>query len=141
MEKIAPKKLRVLFICFGNSCRSAMAEKLARRLYGDRFVVDSAGVHPALPNITMGANTFAVMDEAGVDMTGHQPKHLDAVKEPFDIVVNMSGLPSSGLRWRYPHLADAKWHDWDVPDPRGLDLRTYRHVRYILHGKIRDILG
>lgn len=79
-------KLKVLFLCTGNSCRSQMAEGWARHLKGDVIEAYSAGIE------THGLNPHAVnvMAEAGVDISGHRSKHLDALKEiPFDYVVTV----------------------------------------------------
>lgn len=79
---------RILFLCTGNSCRSQMAEGWARKLWGDRYEVHSAGtlacsVHP---------DAIAVMAEAGVDISSHRSKHVDELKHlPFDLVVTLCG--------------------------------------------------
>lgn len=79
-------KLKVLFLCTGNSCRSQMAEGWARRLRGDSIGAYSAGVEPH------GMNKLAVkvMKEAGVDISGHRSKHVDELKGvQFDYVVTV----------------------------------------------------
>jgi arsenate reductase len=79
-------KLKVLFLCTGNSCRSQMAEGFARALKSDSIDAYSAGVE------THGLNARAVqvMREAGVDISRHQSKHLDDLKGiPFDYVVTV----------------------------------------------------
>jgi arsenate reductase (thioredoxin) len=80
------QKLRVLFLCTGNSCRSQMAEGWARHLKSDRVEPYSAGVEPH------GMNKLAiqVMKEAGVDISSHHSKHVDELKNvPFDYVVTV----------------------------------------------------
>ncbi len=80
------QKLKVLFLCTGNSCRSQMAEGWARQLKGDSIEPYSAGVEPH------GANKFTiqVMKEAGVDIGGQRSKHVDELKDvPFDYVVTV----------------------------------------------------
>ena len=82
------KKLRVLFLCTGNSCRSQMAEGWARKLKGDVIESYSAGIE------THGLNPLAVkvMAEAGVDIGGQRSKTVEAVKDvPFDYVVTVCG--------------------------------------------------
>ncbi len=81
-------KLKVLFLCTGNSCRSQMAEGWAKRLKGDAIEADSAGVEPHGIN----ARAVAVMQEAGVDISSHHSKHVDELKGvPFDYVVTVCG--------------------------------------------------
>jgi arsenate reductase len=79
-------KLKILFLCTGNSCRSQMAEGWARHLKADVIEPFSAGVEPH------GMNQLAiqVMREAGVDISGQTSKHVDALKGvPFDYVVTV----------------------------------------------------
>lgn len=82
------QKLKVLFLCTGNSCRSQMAEGWARALKGDVIEAYSAGIE------THGLNPSAVkvMAEAGVDISGHQSKNVgDLMDVPFDYVVTVCG--------------------------------------------------
>lgn len=82
------QKLRVLFLCTGNSCRSQMAEGWTRHLKGDVIEPYSAGIE------THGLNPSAVkvMAEAGVDISGHRSKTVADVKDvPFDYVVTVCG--------------------------------------------------
>lgn len=79
-------KLKVLFLCTGNSCRSQMAEGWARHLKGEVIEPYSAGVE------VHGMNPLAmqVMAEADVDISGHHSKHVDEVKNVgFDYVVTV----------------------------------------------------
>jgi len=66
-------KVKVLFLCSGNSARSQMAEAFLRRYAGERFEVYSAGLEPK------GINpyTLKVMNELGYDLAGHYAKSLD----------------------------------------------------------------
>ena len=84
----AKQKLKMLFLCTGNSCRSQMAEGWARHLKSDVIEAYSAGIE------THGLNPHAVqvMAEAGVDISGHRSKHLDELKDVcFDYVVTVCG--------------------------------------------------
>ena len=82
------KKLKILFLCTGNSCRSQMAEGWARALKGDVLEAYSAGIE------THGLNSNAVriMAEAGVDISAHRSKRVDELDAvPFDVVVTVCG--------------------------------------------------
>ena len=82
----APSKLKVLFLCTGNSCRSQMAEGWARALRSDTIEPYSAG----LETHGLNPNAVKVMAEAGVDISGHRSKTLDSLLEvPFDMVVTV----------------------------------------------------
>src|SRR3954447_23576887 len=85
-KRLQMEKLKVLFLCTGNSCRSQMAEGFARALKGDVIEAYSAGTE------AHGMNAMAVeaMGEAGVDISGHRSKHLDELRDQaFDYVVTV----------------------------------------------------
>jgi len=64
------QKTRVLFVCIHNSARSQMAEELLRKLAGDKFEVESAGLEPGKLNPVV----VEVLKEEGVDITGKKTK-------------------------------------------------------------------
>ena len=79
-------KVRILFLCTGNSCRSQMAEGWARQLKSDVIEAYSAGIE------THGLNPIAVkvMAEAGVDISRQQSKPVDSLKDlAFDYVITV----------------------------------------------------
>jgi len=79
-------KLKVLFLCTGNSCRSQMAEGWARHLQGDRIDAYSAGIKTH----GLNPNAVKVMAEAGVDISGQRSKLVDElVGVPLDYVVTV----------------------------------------------------
>ena len=80
------EKLKILFLCTGNSCRSQMAEGWSRHLKSDAIDAYSAGVEPHGMNKT----AVAVMKEAGVDISGQDSKHVDdLLGVRFDYVVTV----------------------------------------------------
>lgn len=80
------QKLKILFLCTGNACRSQMSEGWARRLKGDLIEAYSAGVAPH----GVDPRAVQVMAEAGVDISGHTSKHLDDLADVlFDYVVTV----------------------------------------------------
>ena len=81
-------KLKLLFLCTGNSCRSQMAEGWARHLKGDAIEPYSAGIEKH----GLNPNAVQVMAEAGVDISGHHSKTLEELDHvPFDVVVTVCG--------------------------------------------------
>ena len=82
------KKLNVLFLCTGNSCRSQMAEGWARALKGNVIEAYSAGIETH----GLNPNAVKVMAEAGVDISGHKSENVtDLLHIPFDFVVTVCG--------------------------------------------------
>ena len=80
------EKLKILFLCTGNSCRSQMAEGWARYLKGDVIEPYSAGIEPR------GLDPYAlqVMEETGVDISKQTSKHVkDLLNIPFDYVITV----------------------------------------------------
>jgi len=78
-------KIRVMFLCTGNSCRSQMAEGWARALKSGQVEAYSAGTNPH------GLNPLAVraMSEAGVDISKHTSKRPQEIGVSFDFVVTV----------------------------------------------------
>jgi arsenate reductase len=100
-------KIRILFLCTGNSCRSQMAEGWARQLGGDRFEVQSAGIEAHGKN----PRAIAVMAEAGVDISNQESTRVtDVMIRRADIVVTVCGhadehcpaLPSGAQKIHWP---------------------------------------
>ncbi len=84
----ATPKLKILFLCTGNSCRSQMAEGWAHALKSDVLEPYSAGIE------THGMNPDAikVMAEAGVDITKQRSKKVDELKDvKLDVVITVCG--------------------------------------------------
>lgn len=80
------EKVKVLFVCTGNACRSQIAEGWARHLKSDVIEAYSAGVSPA----TLSSRAASVMAEAGVDISMQRAKHIDDVSDiEFDYIVTV----------------------------------------------------
>ena len=126
------RKLRVLFLCTGNSCRSQMAEGWARKLKGDLLDPFSAGTTPH------GVNPLAVvaMQEAGVDISRQESKHIDTFsEETFDYLVTVCNSAHESCPI-FPGAARRLHIDFDDPPGLAESARTtegalvhYRRVR------------
>ncbi len=80
------KRIKVLFLCTGNACRSQMAEGWARHLKSDLIEAHSAGVWPA----GVSSRAIKVMKEVGVDISSHKSKHVnDLAQIDFDYVITL----------------------------------------------------
>ena len=80
------KKLKILFLCTGNSCRSQMAEGFTRQLKKDEIDSRSAGIEPK------GIDPRAVkaMAEVGINILSQSSTSIDEIKDvEFDYVITL----------------------------------------------------
>ena len=82
------KKVRILILCTGNSCRSQMAHGILQSL-GNDIEVCSAGTKPAEH---VNPKAIEVMREIGIDLSSHTPKNvLQYLDEEWDYVITVCG--------------------------------------------------
>jgi ArsR family transcriptional regulator, arsenate/arsenite/antimonite-responsive transcriptional repressor / arsenate reductase (thioredoxin) len=107
-----PGPVTVLFLCTGNSARSQMAEALIRDRSGGAVQAYSAGSHPK----PLHPNAVRVMrDEHGIDLAGHESKHLSLFADQhFDWVISLCDR----VREVCPEFpGDPSTIHWSMPDP------------------------
>jgi len=138
----APPK-SVLFVCNRNSLRSPIAEALLKTWHGRDIFVDSVGVgEDAIDPLAV-----AVMEEIGLDISGHRPKRLDDLMDTsFDLVVTLSPeAHHRALELTRTSAADVVY--WTTPDPSAVEgtreqrLAAYRELRELLARRIRERFG
>jgi arsenate reductase (thioredoxin) len=124
---------RLLFVCVENSNRSQMSEGFARIHGGKDVEAFSAG---SKPSGKVNPKAIASMKELGYDLSTHQSKSLDQVKEyaPFDAVVTM------GCGDACPWMPAKQFVDWQIPDPKHMDEEEFRQVRSLIEAKVKDLL-
>ncbi|SRR5690554_1042229 len=124
-------KTKVAFVCVHNSCRSQMAEGWLKHLGGDDFEVYSAGTEE-YPEVKPLAKE--VMEEAGVDMSDHYPKLMDAVPDQVDYLITM------GCNVVCPFVPNRFMEDWGLDDPSGGPIEDYRETRDLIREKVEDLI-
>jgi len=129
---MAPEKKHVLFICFGNACRSPMAEAIARKEAGDIIAPSSAGLYP-LGEIPL--HTRKTLEGNGYSVEGLASKAVSLeVWQRADVVINLSG------RMRELEFDDfEKVEDWDVADPYGEGEAFYQKTFLDLRARVKDL--
>ena len=121
----------VLFACTENGLRSPMAEAMLKHLHGHRIYVDSVGVRAG----ELDAFAATVMDELGLDISGHKPKAFaDLEDTSFDLIISLSPeAQHSAVELTRSSAAELEF--WNMFDPsvmeesRELRLDAYRDVR------------
>jgi arsenate reductase len=129
------KRVKVLFVCTGNSCRSQMAEGLANHLGGGTVEAYSAGVAPT----RVIPATVEVMAEAGVDISHQRSQSVDEfLGEEFDYVITLC----DNARELCPYFPGEKARlHWPIDDPYGLRLDDYRRARDAVRARVEAFLN
>ena len=124
-------KVKIGFICVHNSCRSQMAEAIAKIIAGDAFEAYSGGTETK-PQINEGA--VAIIKELyNVDMNKTQySKLIDELPE-LDIVITM------GCNVSCPYLSCKHQEDWGIDDPTGKSREEFLKTAEIIEKKIIDL--
>jgi arsenate reductase len=133
------KKLRVLFLCTGNTARSQMAEAFLRYYAGMCYSVFSAGLEPSVIN----PFTIQVMEERGIDMSRHFSKGLDTYlgKENFDYVITVCDQAAKKCPYFPGTAIRLAWSFNDPAAVQGTDvekLEAFRTVRDQIERKILE---
>ena len=129
--------MNLLFVCTGNTCRSAMAEELARcmarQLELDDFDVNSAGTD-ADEGLPASYGACAVIAERGGDLFNHSAVQLTrGLIEDADLILTMGRSHKARVLQLCPDAA-GKVHtllgyatstDQDIEDPFGGDHDVY----------------
>lgn len=106
------ERIRVLFLCTGNSARSQIAEALLAKKAGDRFVVASAGTTPAT---AVRPEAIAALADVGIDWSRARPKGIDGIgAHDWDMVITLCdrALETCPTLPGTPVTAH-----WGIPDP------------------------
>ena len=122
---------KVAFVCVHNSCRSQIAEALARKLAGDVFESYSAGTETK-PRINPDA--VRLMKELhGIDMELTQHSKLLSDIPAVDVVVTM------GCNVNCPFLPCRHREDWGLEDPTGQGDDAFRRTIQMIETKVLDL--
>lgn len=130
-------RLRVLFLCTGNSCRSQMAEALLRHFGGEDFEVYSAGTDPK----PVHPLTHQTMAEIDLDLSNHRSKDLrEFLGQSFDYVITVCDRARDNCP-TFP--GDNERIHWGFEDPAvaagdiNAQHRVFRRVRNEINERIR----
>jgi arsenate reductase len=127
-------KKKILFVCIENSNRSQMSQAFAGIIGGDAVEAYSAG---SKPSGIVNPKAIAAMKELGYDLSTHDSKSLDEVKQyaPFDAVVTM------GCGDACPWMPAKKFVDWEIPDPKNMNPEEFNEVRDLIKEKVKDLIA
>jgi protein-tyrosine-phosphatase len=140
--------MKILFVCSGNICRSAMADAYARKRVAESgppvAMIDSAGTL-GIAGATASPEAIGAMVEIGVDLSSHRSRGLDrSLLEHADVIVGMTRAHLDEIEnWSdnagrhyllraFEEGPDPAPDATDLPDPIGRDASFYRETRDVI---------
>jgi arsenate reductase len=129
-----------MFLCTANSCRSQMAEGFARAFGKDIVEVYSAGLMAA----GVHKRAIAVMQEAGIDISGQKSKEIDEkLMRQMDIVITLCAHAEEYCPWTPPGITRIHW---PIKDPVGTIgsedyiMNEFRRARDEIREKVKELI-
>ena len=112
-----------------------MAEGILKFLFGTRIYVDSVGVR----SLEVDGFAVAVMDEIGIDITGHRAKTFEDLEDSyFDLIIPLS--PEAQHRAvEMTRVMAVEIEFWNTFDPSIIDADNREH-RLDAYRLVRDQL-
>ena len=136
--------MKIMFICTGNICRSAMAEKLLKKKALDKgkkeLEVYSCGIYAQDGDVPTWEAKRTMKDEYDIDMTEHKATNIrNSNIENMDLILCATISHKIAVLDMYPYLKEKvftmkeyvnysrEYHDCvNIKDPWGYDIETYR---------------
>ncbi len=152
INKALKEKLKVTFVCSGNTCRSVMAEALFKKMlpskYQEKIEVNSAGI---FASGFSPASTFTqrVLRKRGIDVSSHRSTLAESnLIEQSDLVLTMEKKHVQHLIKLSPGAAMKIWtlreftrgKEEDILDPAGGDESSYEKTCQEIEAEIPKIL-
>lgn len=136
--------LKLLFVCTGNTCRSPLAEGMARAMFGDEVQVSSAGLD-AWAGDNASGHVVEILKEENVDLSQHRARRINhELMSEADWIIPMTQAQEEGLKHRFPQFIHKirRLGNWggnqrDILDPYMGSIEVYRQTAQ----EIRELLS
>lgn len=125
---------KIMFVCKKNSRRSQMAEGFTRSLGEDKVQVTSSGLEASQVDPVV----VQVMAEVGIDVSQQMSKSLDEFQpDDYDGVISLCGC---GVNLPEAWASRPVFEDWQLDDPEGESIETFRRVRDEISVRVANLL-
>ena len=122
----------VLFACVENSCRSQIAEALAKKISPHKFDFYSAG---SKPSGIINPTTIKLLKSQGVYLTDHRSKDVSEF-----INIKIDYLILMGCGDQCPNIVAEERIEWDIPDPKDMEEPEFLSVIENIRGKVKKLI-
>jgi arsenate reductase len=140
----AMKKQKVLFICVHNSGRSQMAEAYLKKISGEKFDVESAGLEPAEE---INPLVVKVMREEGIDISDNKTQSVFDLFKKGKLYDHVITVCDGAAEAKCPVFAGiTKRWNWPFPDPAAVvgsdeeKLEKFREIRNMIKERLIDTM-
>lgn len=144
--------MKIMFICTGNICRSAMAHGLLEKMKEDKDIqVYSCGIY-AEDGDEPTYNAIEAMKEYEVDLKSHKATNIrNSNTKEMDLILCMTKSHKMSVIQMYPELKDKVYmlkeyteykteEGIDIKDPWGYDIEVYRFCAAEIYECIKIVL-
>lgn len=122
-----------LFVCLHNAGRSQMSRALFEEAAEGRHTAESAGT---TPGDRVHPEVVSVMAELGIDVADIKPQLLTTeLAERAEVVVTM------GCGDSCPYIPGKRYIDWDLTDPKGLEISQVREIRDDILRRVTELVA
>ena len=122
----------VLFACVENSCRSQIAEALAKKISPHKSNFYSAG---SKPSGIINPMAIKLLKSQGVYLTDHRSKDVSEF-----INVKIDYLILMGCGDQCPNIVAEERVEWDIPDPKDMEEPEFLNVIENIRGKVKKLI-
>ena len=146
----------IMFVCTGNTCRSAMAEGLFKKMLSDAGIeginVYSAGLYASTGEYSPDEAVKVMKEDYDVNILQHQSKNLKDTNVPkMDLILCATNAQKTTIEYRYPEIDHRIFtikeyaygpeiEDKDIEDPWGYPLPIYKECAKEIYNALEKIL-
>lgn len=157
MAENKEKIFKIMFVCTGNTCRSAMAEGLMNKMLEDRKITNikaySAGLHASKGEYSPDEAIITMQKNYDVDILHHQSINVKEVNlDEMDLILCATRAQLTTLEYRYPELKHKIFtmkeyaygpdlENKDIEDPWGYPIKIYEECAEEISETLKQIIN